>query len=267
MKKKNPLKMLALLGALFMSVLSGCARSVPYLNQRERTSIEDALFSSLQIEEIDPTNHNYQVEFRNTTNHDLEDVSLKYPERASSNTDISLAGVPQLKRSEQASLTVRSPNKVLKAGDEVQLYLKYTVGAYTYCSAERTVTVGGEGLRDLQIFIETKNGRIPLNMNGSVELETGKEIQGLDTAAIYSLRTTVNTGAVGYQLTVEVTGDEPTGDGYPELCYKLINSDGVIYESSTLYFIGKNTATCYFNFNSNRAIPPGEYVLRFKEYR
>lgn len=265
MKKRKPLIIIALLAAFLMSVLNGCARSVPYLNQRERASIENELFSSLRIEEIDPTNHNLQVEFRNTTNHDLEDVCLKYPERASSNTDISLASVPQLKGSEQASLTVGSPNKVSKAGDEVQLYLKYTVGAYTYYSAERTVTVGGEGLRDLQIFIETKNGRIPLNMNGSVEFETGKEIQGLDTAAIYSLKTTANAGAGGYQLLVEVTGDEPTGDGYPELCYKLIDSDGVLYESSTLYFIGKNTATCYFN--SMRAIPPGEYVLRFKEYR
>lgn len=240
---------------LLAGILCGCgaqgeSEHTPFLDEKARAGIEESILNGLVflVDEYNTTAH-----FRNDSDYTLLDVRL-----VTENSDVILCSAPYLEKDTACRLNVYTQSfQDAENGDNIGLV--YTIGDYTYYSklkvsarTEKTTKV----LSTVPISVTTKDGIKELDYSKALEFYSGTEILGLKQFRIYSILP-----EVPYEGTVLLHMNGEDADDYRySLIAKLLNEDGVVAYSNTVYIDSDNQAELYF-FD----IEPGSYTLTFEE--
>ena len=241
---------------LLIGILCSCSSlpgntNTPYLNKKERTKIEQGVLDGVEFLRDD---NSTWVCFQNDLEYTLWDVDF-----ISAETRTILFSVPQLAPGMSCELEVYG-KELMESNDSANMYMKYTIGDYTYRS-DLSIPVNGmdapvsETETAYHISIITKDGVVELDNNVPVEFAAGNEIAGLNKFRINSIMSRVPyEGAIDF----DVTGSRPD-EWNTDLIAKLRDEDGIIVSSAKVYLSdGKGTLYCF-------DVNPGHYTLTFEE--
>lgn len=260
MKKRFAILILLVLAGLFCC---GCvfSKKANYLDEESRKQLETQLLSDMTLILGDSGSQQGFLELANHTGYDLTDLSIRWSE-----TNDYIAFITRFPAGAKARLAVNANESLQEKAKENNdmIKMKYTVGAYSYLTQPLAVEMNNEqNPMNVEIIVETEDGDVRLEIDGTTPFPKGNEINGLYSARITALKTSLNPVAGNrFQLNMSCEGREPSGSGV-YLVYKLINSDGIILESSTAYFTD-GTAPLYFT--DIDVLNTGRYILRFEEH-
>lgn len=262
----NEMKRTAMILSLLVAciLLCGCGKkdSSPYLTEEQRSELNRQIAESITITYQADYAQSAEMRIENRSDYNLSDFYLM---RRGSNTVVGLyESFPAQTKAVYSAYSEVGWDQLAKS--DPQFYFRYTIGAYSYTSEDMMLNIvpkeaGSEDARPLEILLETADGTIPLDLSGKTEFSTGTELNGLSTARIYSMDTSVSYSEYGdyyYSLKFETEGKKPSSG---ELVYKLLDQDGLIWYSNYISFYSGDTQTVYIS----AYLDPGTYTLRFEE--
>ena len=240
----------------------GCgSRKAKYLDPAGREKLESRLLEDLHFACSEGDSVQAMLRLENNTGYDLHDVSIRW---AANDEYIAwISSFPAGTRARLALSTDRPwKEKVQSAGG--QFRLEYVVGAYRYVTQPIDMQLeSAEAISNMEIYVETGTGRMPLTVGGTTEFATGVEINGLTSARINSLTTKLSPLANGrFQLQIDLKGQAPGGTS-STLSYKLYDSSRIVLDSGIVSFT-EDEATLYFS--GAGVTEGGQYLLCFAEY-
>ncbi len=259
--------------ALLLSILlcfsfAGCKQKkavAPYLDEAERSAIETGIFESMKILVDTDYDGTAYISFRNNSNYNLAEFYLMTGDE---NEVLNRIGELPAQTECAYSLSMGESWYTIASEADNHYKIRYTIGDYSYLSEAYRIDLsetGSEGpLEDLppiQVFVDTVNGRVSLNLYGQNSFPTGNEIYGLVSSRIYELTGSVSytpSGHYYYSLKFDIGAKAP--DQGKTLVYKLFNSEGIIlYVDSARLQDGNGTLYCFAE------LEPGDYTLVFEE--
>ena len=229
---------------LFVLCLFLCAcGGKPYLSAEEQHKIASGLLGSLVYH---PGVGTVTMEVRNDSSYDLYDVSFHVDD-----SDSLMGSVPYLPA--KGAARVGSYPEIVS--DDLRLYVRYTIGAFTYFSEETESLHLAEDTRDkaadagISISVQTAGGPVQLMNGETVRFNTAEDFPQL-TDHIYTALMDMSE----YDLVVTLTGR--ANDTRNSVCVKLYNEENVIYCSDFLYWRGTGESHVYLG-----ELPKGAYTL------
>ncbi len=244
--------------------LSGCGLSAhrvnsPFLTTEQREKLEGSLIDSLRIL-YDPNYPTSGVLYlQNDSDYHLVDVLI-----IDQNESMQVLYTAEIPPHSEIRMNVYASDGWEKAADD-PLSLEYTIGEYSYYTEKLKATISPEENPDispLRVTIHTIDGDMELVMNEAVNFTVGNEINGLSSGRIYSItpEASFSTSDGVYNiLTLAVEGREPSG--YTDLIAKLIDENGVVRDTTSVYF-SDGSATIYFFCDME---PNLSYTVEFLE--
>ena len=253
---------------LLVLLLSACGSGLgrvrtPYLSTADRTTLEKSIMDSARIAQTGDQYYPYQIRLENQGKQALTDVTFR-----SFNNNNFIGYISHFFPGEKLKLDISGAANWMSdeiRDDRLEMIFYYTIGEYTYTSERFFVPVEeaeiGEDM-EIEIQLELADGPSPMIINGNNEFRQGDEIQGLASGKIYGIESTVEfqsyNGSYEFRATLE--GKEPKD--YGRIVYKMLDSEGLVLDSDSLYWNDDGTSSIY-----GIDLEPGSYTLRFEEKR
>ena len=243
-------------------LLSGCGslageRRVesPYLSAAERDAFETQLLDSIYFS---PTGTDGMVMcFHNDFDYDIIDLLLIGENQGTTQMFFDL--VP-------ANTTVAKSLYLSEQERDSKYRLQYTIGKYHYRSEGISIDFGRRNEENgdssnIQVFLRTVDGEIPLILSEPISFATGREIKGVKDSKIYSIEGNVLSLDNYISLILDLEGTLPANG--TKLVAKLVDKDGIIREICTCSNAYSQSGVLKLILGSH--VEQGKYYLQFEE--
>lgn len=249
-------RFLSLLAVLILCpVLCACGKSgqetARYLPEQERAALEKELADSMCLTEQNGT---YSLSFRNSSKYDIYSIQLRDP-----NSNYVPATVTYLPgNTEIHNVSFYLTDTMDPSRPEV--LMQYYIGDFAYEALEPIVleppvreSDSDSQEKDIELWVRTKDGDVPLPLNEELSFLTGTELPGVTKNKVFSLHTEK-------EYSISILGEAAKSDSWDPLILKVFDADGYIVYSTSIYISQDGTFhTSLYTLSS------GTFTLVFEE--
>lgn len=233
-------------------LLCGCGgvERLPYLSEEERAQIQQQLMENLSVSPGD-TDTSVEMTLCGVDNVDLHDVII-----FRSDSGQSLVQEIFLPKGKELRDSFSMVNNEISFEELVQIpvYIRYTIGAYTYNTDEFLLPVKALSAGMPEIYLETESGRLHLSLTEVTRLGEKQQPYGLKGIRIDSLTPSYSSFSLNFEIGISGISDM-------NLVYKLYDENDVVCGSDTVFFMDGKYTMYYFD-----SLPAGEYTLVFEQF-
>ena len=230
--------------AVFLAALTLAAcgnMSEPYLGVEERKAVSDSLFGSLSLRSsVGDSNAYILIAIRNTTQHDLSDVTVDM-------SGLRAISVPTLPSGVEAHslLYIGSADVDATPGKEISTTLTYTIERYTYDTDTRQIPF--EKMDGPALCLKTDQGELRIPFGETAEVPANAVVQGLSKTKIRSVsyKPTISFNGM-YSLSIDLEVDNNGGSSH-SVYYKIGDADGNLITTDSAYVHSDSVSLYTYN--------------------
>ena len=249
--------------ALCILMLTACGKAerVPYLSGNERKKLETQFMDNIRLAQGIQSSTDLDFSFKNTSDHTLQDFGVLRADNG-----VSLISFPSIPAGCEVRCRAAGSEELASIAEKTdhQYRFRYTIGDYTYESPCYTIELNPSdeaAASDLTILLNTDSGTIPLDFSKIIEFPIGNEINGIESARIYSIESSANydeSRKLYYSVTLRIQCREPDSG---RLICKVYDADGVVVTTASAYV----TDEFWDAYLSTEFEPGVRYTLVFRE--